>query len=62
MIEKFAVPNPTWGGDIIKDGKRAINPGGLSSLYLRARLGACVKLTFKMGKEQGDEREGQSQS
>lgn len=62
MIEKFAVPNPTWGGDIIKDGKRAINPGGLSSLYLRARLGACVKLTLKMGKEQGDEREGQSQT
>ena len=30
---------PTGDGDIIKEGKSVIRPGGLSSLYLRVKLG-----------------------
>lgn len=54
MIEKLAVSYcPTRDRTISKDGKGLISPGCLSSLYLRARLEACVKLTFKMAKVRG---------
>lgn len=54
MIEKLAVSYcPTRDRTISKDGKGLISPGCLSSLYLRARLEACGKLTFKMAKVRG---------
>ena len=63
MIGKFAVPYyPTGNADIIKDGKGAINPWSLRSLYLRTRSGVRVKFTLKATKEWGDEREGVSQT